>query len=135
KEGYDTKFAHTKVIAPIWQWPPFDLFAELLPLHWRDRRIIHYSLHPTTLMAADPDVMLSRAEQLRIKLQASEFTRNPSTVPVTQPATTQPTQPATTQPPQPSTTPSPATAPLTDTTTSSGKFLYMVSRCHYAAQS
>src|SRR5439155_27189553 len=106
----------------------FDFFAELLPIHWRDRREIHYSLHPTTLMAADPDVMLSRAEQLRIKLQASEFTRNPSTVPVTQPATTQSTQPATMQSTQPSTAPSPVTAPSTEPTTSSGKCLELLSR-------
>jgi hypothetical protein len=104
KEGYDTKIAKTKVIAPLWQWPPFDLMAELLPFHWKDYHRVNYRLTPTTQQAADPELMLARAEQLRVRLRSSQFTRNPG-------ATTVPTQPTTT------TAPSTTTAPTTDAST------------------
>src|SRR5206468_2589729 len=127
---YETKAAHTKVIAPLWQWPPFDLVAELVPIHWKDSRTLHYRLTPATTSAADPETMLSRAEQLRIKLRSSVYTRLPATLPATtqstQPATTQSTQPATTQTTQPAILPATqpaAPAPTTQPTTRSGKFL------------
>jgi hypothetical protein len=104
KEGYDTKFAKTKVIAPLWQWPPFDLLAEVLPFRSRDYHRVNYRLTPTTQQAADPELMLARAEQLRVRLQSSRFTRNPG-------ATTVPTQPITT------TAPTTTTAPSTEAST------------------
>src|SRR3954464_14934982 len=108
KDGYDTKHAKTKVLAPVWQWPPIDLFVEMLPLHLKDRRTLHYHLTPTTTAAADPDLMLSRAEQLRIPLQRSQYTRNPG-------ATTVPTQPTTTTAPSTEPTTEPSTEPTTTT--------------------
>jgi hypothetical protein len=84
KEGYQTQKTTGKVIAPWWQWVPIDLFAELLPL--TDRRQLHYTLHPTTQEAVDPDRMLSRAAQLRGKLQSTKNTKKPSTAPVANPA-------------------------------------------------
>jgi hypothetical protein len=84
KEGYKTQKTTGKVIAPWWQWVPIDLFAELLPL--TDRRQLHYTLHPTTQEAVDPDRMLSRAAQLRGKLQSTKNTKKPSTAPVANPA-------------------------------------------------
>jgi hypothetical protein len=133
-DGYETKFTKTRVIAPIWQWPPFDLMAELAPIHWKDVHKIHYHLRPATTQAADPDLMLARAEQLRIKLQSSQHTRQAATLPASMPATTQSTQPstepATTQSTQPSLEPAtrPATAPApapvpTQPSTRPGKFL------------
>jgi hypothetical protein len=84
KDGYEPLKTNGKVIAPWWQWVPFDLAAELLPLN--DRRELSYKLKPTPERAVEPDAMLSRAEQLRGKLQSSRFTREPSTVPTTAPA-------------------------------------------------
>jgi hypothetical protein len=81
KEGYQTRKTTGKVIAPWWQWVPFDLFAELLPL--TDRRQLHYTLKPTTQEAADPQRMIERAEALRKQLQSTSNTREPSTAPVT----------------------------------------------------
>src|SRR5439155_3549782 len=83
KDGYQTLHTRTKVIAPWWQWPPIDLVAEIVPWHWLDRRHFAYDLRPASTQPADPEMMLSRAEQLRIRLQGSRFTRNPATIPVT----------------------------------------------------
>src|SRR5262245_4912187 len=38
KDGYDTLKTHGDVIAPWWQWVPFDFFAELLPFRPHDKR-------------------------------------------------------------------------------------------------
>src|SRR5688572_32912678 len=46
KEGYQTRQTRGKVIAPWWQWVPFDLAAELFPL--TDRRQLHYALEPVS---------------------------------------------------------------------------------------
>ena len=83
-EGYETLKADGKVVAPWWQWVPIDLVAELFPLH--DRQKLSYRLTPTPEAAVEPDTMLSRAEQLREKLQSSRHTREPATVPTTAPA-------------------------------------------------
>jgi hypothetical protein len=82
-EGYETLKTNGKVIAPWWQWVPIDLVAELFPLH--DRRKLSYTLKPTSEATVAPDVILSRAEQLRGELQSSRNTREPSTVPTTAP--------------------------------------------------
>ena len=87
KTGYQTKKAGMKVIAPWWQWPPIDLLVEVLPIEATDKRHYTFTLEPASTQAADPDVMLSRAEQLRVKLESSPYTRNPATMPVTQPTT------------------------------------------------
>jgi hypothetical protein len=77
KDGYETLKTNTKVIAPWWQWVPFDLFAELFPV--TDRHNLHYALTPASTQPADPDVMLSRSHEMESKLQSSSHTRVPST--------------------------------------------------------
>jgi hypothetical protein len=104
KDGYEALHTRTKVIAPWWQWPPIDLAVEILPWQWKDQRKFTYTLKPASTQPADPEIMLNRAEQMRIRLVGSRYTRNPATIPVTKPSTTQSTQPATTQPTQPATT-------------------------------
>src|SRR5258705_14001278 len=37
-EGYETLKTHEKVIAPAWNWVPFDLFAQLIPANFKDHR-------------------------------------------------------------------------------------------------
>ena len=100
-EGYETLHKPVKVIAPWWQWPPVDLLVEILPIHAKDVRHVSLTLTPASTQPVDPDVMLSRAEQMRLKLEGSRYTRNPATMPVTQPTTspaTATTTPATTTP-------------------------------------
>ena len=76
-EGYQTRKTTGKVIAPWWQWIPFDLFAEALPLH--DRRSLAYGMQPTTESQVDPQQMLNRAEAMRPQLESSA--RRPATRP------------------------------------------------------
>jgi hypothetical protein len=95
-DGYEAKKEPVKVVAPWWQWPPIDLLVELLPIHAKDERHYTITLEPASTQPADPELMLSRAEQMRLKLEGSRYTRNPATMPVTQPATTRATTRATT---------------------------------------
>src|SRR5438477_10191182 len=46
KEGYDTVKAHSKVIAPWWQWVPIDFFAEVAPVRLKDQQTLTYTLSP-----------------------------------------------------------------------------------------
>jgi hypothetical protein len=89
KPGYETLSTRAKVIAPVWQWPPIDLFAELMPMHLKDQRHFMYKLTPASTQPADPDLMLARATQLRGQLQSSQYTAFPTTAPAptTSPAT------------------------------------------------
>jgi PEGA domain len=96
KDGYKTLTTRAQVIAPAWQWPPFDLVAEFSPARLKDIHRLSFKLEPPGEQPTT-DEMLGRAEQLRVQLQSSENTKNPSTRPVTQPATTQFTEPSTTQ--------------------------------------
>jgi hypothetical protein len=96
KDGYKTLTTRARVIAPAWQWPPFDLAAEFSPARLKDKHNLSFRLEPEGEQPTT-DEMLGRAEQLRVQLQGSEFSKNPSTRPVTQPATTQFTEPSTTQ--------------------------------------
>ncbi|MBC8109091.1 MAG: PEGA domain-containing protein [Anaerolineae bacterium] len=83
KEGYQTRKTSKHVTAPWWQWPPFDLVAELLPLRLQDNREISFTLKPASTQPADPVALLDRAAEMRGKLQSSPNTRRP--VPATAP--------------------------------------------------
>jgi hypothetical protein len=97
KEGFQPLHTQSKVIAPWWQWPPIDLIVEILPGNWKDQRELHYELAAASTQPADPDVMLSHAEQLRIRLQGSAHTKNPAKASAKHPATAATTQPASSQ--------------------------------------
>lgn len=71
KSGYEAVRTETMVMAPWWQWPPFDLFAELIPLPLSDRRTLHYAMQETTPEETSPDQLLSRAAELRSQLRPS----------------------------------------------------------------
>jgi hypothetical protein len=79
KERYNTLKTRGKVIAPWWQWVPFDFFAELLPFRPHDRKQLSYVMNPTSPTAADPNVMIQRAGQMRGQLESSKRTRQPTT--------------------------------------------------------
>lgn len=77
KEGYQPIRTKQPVIAPWWQWPPFDLFAELFDV--KDARSFNYTMTEVGDPAIDLDATLSRASELAGKLESSR-------APATQPA-------------------------------------------------
>ena len=90
REGYETLKARAPVIAPWWQWVPFDFVAEVLPLRLRDRHRLSYTMKPTTEQNEDPQQMIRRGEELRSKLISGEKAKTrPTTRPLRQ-STTRP---------------------------------------------
>lgn len=70
-DGHETLDTTEWVVAPWWQWPPFDLVAEILPLRLTDHRNLHYELAETSPTDVDPDQLLDRATTLRNQLGTS----------------------------------------------------------------
>lgn len=87
KDGYDTLHAKPMLVAPIWEWPPFDLLAELWPGHLHDRRKLNFVMKPTTMQAEDSASMIAGAAEMKKLLQSSEYTKKPATAPVEKPTT------------------------------------------------
>ena len=74
KEGYETVKTTGDVIAPWWQWVPFDLVAELVPVPLTDRHTLSYAMKPATTRPADAGVMLEHATDYRENLESSKVT-------------------------------------------------------------
>jgi hypothetical protein len=87
KEGYQTVHQTEWVVAPWWQWPPFDFVAELVPGRPHDTHRLKYVMHPST-RPADPEALVRRAEGMRAELRSGEYTRKPTTRATTKPTTT-----------------------------------------------
>jgi len=98
KDGFQTVKKTSPVIAPWWNWMPFDLFAELIPVRYTDHQYLHYTLQPMTARQDDPARLLRQGERLRSELQSGA---NEPRTRQTKPATTKPT----TQNAKPSTRP------------------------------
>jgi hypothetical protein len=75
KEGYETLDTHKWVVAPWWQWPPFDLFAELMPFRPADERKLHFDLQATSPGEVNPEQLLERADALRQQLESPRAAR------------------------------------------------------------
>jgi len=88
KEGYEAIKTHKWIKAPWWNWPPLDLFAELLPIHARDHKVLTYKLTPSTQSVTAPGPLMERAAELEKQLRSSEHTRPAATqpTPATKPA-------------------------------------------------
>ena len=84
KEGYQTLNVATPVIAPWWQWVPFDLLAELAPLKLEDEHRVSYRLEPLSRAQVDPEAIVERGERLRSKLESSQ-TNPPASRPASRP--------------------------------------------------
>jgi hypothetical protein len=56
------------LLAPWWQWPPFDLFAELAPWRPKNNKSLHFDLPQATAAATDPDALLTRGQAAQNKL-------------------------------------------------------------------
>lgn len=87
REGYETLRTTEFVVAPWWQWVPFDLLAEVSPFRWQDHERMSFTMRPASEQPISADVMLDRAGEMRAQLQSSPNTR----LPTTRPATTAPT--------------------------------------------
>ena len=70
KEGFETADTNTKVWAPWWQWVPFDLVADLLPVRLKDKHTYTYSLRPASTQPVDAGSIMSRGEKLRGQFEA-----------------------------------------------------------------
>jgi hypothetical protein len=95
-EGYETLKTHKRVIAPAWNWVPFDLLANILPIAFRDHQEMTFTLKPLDPAKDQPAALLSRAGEMRDQLESSQYTRKPATRPSTTstaPATTRTTFP------------------------------------------
>lgn len=81
-EGYQTLKTTTPVIAPWWQWLPFDFVAEVMPANLHDDHAVFYTLKPASKEQVNPHSIVDRAEDLGDKLESS---RIPATQPTTKP--------------------------------------------------
>ena len=68
KDGYRTIKTKAPVIAPIYEWIPLDLIAELLPIHLKDARTLKYEMDPLPTEEEDADALLKRSHELRGRL-------------------------------------------------------------------
>ncbi len=82
REGYETLKSRGELIAPWWQWPPFDLVAELIPFRMKDHQSLSYTMHPLKAVQVDPKALLKRAEAMAPMLESSEHTRQPTSLPL-----------------------------------------------------
>jgi hypothetical protein len=85
KEGYQTLKTTAPVIAPWWQWVPFDFVADVLPFRLKDTHALSYTLKPIPETAEDPDRLVQRGEAMRDRLESGE---KPVKTPKTRPAAT-----------------------------------------------
>ena len=73
REGYQTLRTRSPVIAPWWQWVPFDFLAEVLPARLPDRHVVSYRLTPLSQVQVDPEAMVQRGQKLRERLESSRL--------------------------------------------------------------
>src|SRR4051794_41111509 len=60
KDGYKPVKSSRWVDAPIWQWIPFDLVADVWPARLKDEHYIGITMEPATTQPADAGAMLAR---------------------------------------------------------------------------
>lgn len=61
-KGYRTIKTHAKINPPWYEYPPIDLFSQMAPWTYHDRRHLHYEM--TKLTAATDEELIERAEIL-----------------------------------------------------------------------
>lgn len=92
KDGYEPLKTHKWVVAPAYNWIPFDFLIDIFPIHLHEQRTLSFTLTPTKPTAENPELMMARAEEMRAQLQASQYTPKPTTRPAAKPPTTQPSR-------------------------------------------
>jgi hypothetical protein len=73
KDGYQTLKTKSPVIAPWWQWVPFDLVAELIPAKLEDPHTVSFTLKPRSQEQVDPAAIVERGEDLADQLESSRL--------------------------------------------------------------
>jgi hypothetical protein len=86
-EGYQSIKGTAPVIAPWWQWVPFDFFAEAFAV--TDHHDLYFALRRPNDRLEEPELIVKRAEDLRRQLRSSQ---RPTSLP------TKPKHPAATRP-------------------------------------
>lgn len=61
-DGYQTEVTHANITPPWYEIPPIDLFSEIAPWTYYDRRFLHYTLTP--LEPTSREELIRRAEQM-----------------------------------------------------------------------
>jgi hypothetical protein len=87
-DGYKTVKTSAEVTAPWWQWIPFDLVTDFLPVE--DQEYLHFDLKPD--VPADPMTILARGEDMKGRLESSPLTvrKNVIDIKATSKPTTEP---------------------------------------------
>jgi hypothetical protein len=86
KDGYQTVKTTAEITAPFWQFVPFDVITDFLPL--RDEETISFTLKPDK--ATDPKQLLHRGQEMQKDLESSEHTVHKAALivhPTSQPTT------------------------------------------------
>ncbi|MEO0715493.1 MAG: PEGA domain-containing protein [Planctomycetota bacterium] len=75
-DGYETTMTSRDADAPWWEYPPFDLGAELLPLRLDNVIKWHFDMVPVPESVLEPEVfedeLLDRARELRGQTEAGD---------------------------------------------------------------
>jgi hypothetical protein len=95
KDGYETLKTTAPVIAPWWQFLPFDFAAEFVPGTHEDHREFHYTLREPIEREVDPAQLVRRGEELKARLESGQRTIVPQTRPTTRPEKRAATSPTT----------------------------------------
>lgn len=74
KDGYQTLNTTTPIIAPWWQWVPFDFIAEILPVRLEDSHSVSYTLKPLSAVQIDPQAIVDRGQALGEQLESGHPT-------------------------------------------------------------
>lgn len=74
KDGYQTVNTTTSIVAPWWQWVPFDFVAEILPTRLEDSQSVSYTLQPLSAVQVDPQAIVDRGEALGEQLESGHPT-------------------------------------------------------------
>ena len=61
-DGYETLVAHANITPPWYEIPPIDLFSEIAPWTYHDRRYLHYKLTP--MAPTSREDLIRRAEEM-----------------------------------------------------------------------
>jgi PEGA domain len=77
-EGYEALKTTADVSMPIYQLPPIDLLAEIVPITIKDRKSLHYTLEPLA-GPEDTGALIDRAKVAKSQLESSH--QHPATQP------------------------------------------------------
>jgi len=69
-DGYESLKTRATLFPPIYQWLGLDLFAEIVPIHFKDHQTLVYSLRPCA-PAGEAQTLVRRGQVLGRQLQSS----------------------------------------------------------------